>query len=943
MENNYPYDIKLLWEVTNFGLDFWHETFPDSVGKENKSRHFKTHNEKTASTTLSNKGSKDGVYRIFNHAVKEGATPVQWIMKERNLNFVEALGFLFEKYNLAKSNVHSFKPETTFKDTKKQVGTYKINYKKEVSNYQSIFPFANKETFVPFNFKQVESYSKVVLSSKTDKLTEITVTANENYPIFAYDNDGFAKMYEPKASKDDKYNLKHHFLGTKPERFVYGWEYLFELVDLPLIESIIVKLKFETAPTKRKALIEELDSLKLDEVFICTGGSDGMNVASLGKYVIWYNSEAEIPTKEEIYELKKIAKNIYYIPDLDATGKEQALKLGLKHLDVKIVWLPEVLAAENKKDIADWVRKHKHLPKAQVEAMFNQLVSMALNFKFWQRDKDKGRYSLNNKIMLYFLKHNGFHVQKLNFRSADGLDEEQTRLVHINKNIVKVVTPRQIKNFVLQWLDENYIDIQIYNMILKSVYFSETHLLSLPEIELNTKSAGNLYQYYYFKNKAIKVTPAEIVLEDYKAVKTQIWENEIKQHYFELTEPMFEYYIDENNCKRIKVLNTNSNYFKVLINTSRIFWRKDANETGHDTNPFNIHSDNLTDEENQLQEIHLLNKIYVVGYMLHKYKTRQKAYFTLGLDYINPKSIKDSNGRSGKSFLMESLKCFLRNWKHKDGKGLAKENPQFIFDKVTENTDFIFFDDLHEHQDYNFFFSKTTSNIEANHKGGAIYDVSFEDAPKIGATTNFAPMNLSASLQGRLLAYYVSDYYHQATEDNEYLFTRQISDDFGGRQILASDYSEKEWNNDYNFMLQCLQFYLSCTTKVEAPMNTIINKSLRIKIGDDLFKLFTDFFDSEKFETWILKQELIEDYKNNVGGKHSPQRIKDSLIDFCKMKSWSIDFKKIAVINDITKKRNSLEHFIVSETKNKVDFELPKEENQIDNAQHFVDFNEDEY
>ena len=71
--------------------------------------------------------------------------------------------------------------------------------------------------------------------------------------------------------------------------------------------------------------------------------------------------------------------------------------------------------------------------------------------------------------MLYFLKHNGFHVQKLNFRSADGLDEEQTRLVHINKNIVKVVTPRQIKNFVLQWLDENYIDIQIYNMILKSL------------------------------------------------------------------------------------------------------------------------------------------------------------------------------------------------------------------------------------------------------------------------------------------------------------------------------------------------------------------------------------------------------------------------------------------------------------------------------------------
>ena len=68
MQNSYAFDLTLLWEKTNYGLEYWYEVYPECRSLENKNKHFKTHAEVTASTTLSNKKSKDGVYRIYNHA-----------------------------------------------------------------------------------------------------------------------------------------------------------------------------------------------------------------------------------------------------------------------------------------------------------------------------------------------------------------------------------------------------------------------------------------------------------------------------------------------------------------------------------------------------------------------------------------------------------------------------------------------------------------------------------------------------------------------------------------------------------------------------------------------------------------------------------------------------------------------------------------------------------
>lgn len=84
---------------------------------------------------------------------------------------------------------------------------------------------------------------------------------------------------------------------------------------------------------------------------------------------------------------------------------------------------------------------------------------------------------------------------------------------------------------------------------------------------------------------------------------------------------------------------------------------------------------------------------------------------------------------------------------------------------------------------------------------------------------------MTPSTKRRLLVYHNSDYYHEATEENDYPFSRKIADDFGGKNILTREATNEEWNNDYNFMLQCLQFYLSQTEKIEAPLDNLLQKT----------------------------------------------------------------------------------------------------------------------
>lgn len=917
MSDNKPYNLQLLWEATNGGLDYFFEVYPDAVGKENKSKHFKTHNENTPSSTIGNKKSKEGVYTVYNHASKESCNMVDHVMKERNLTFIEACDFLFSKYGLSKSQAAIVKPITNWNnDTTKPIGSYKLNVAKKHHDYKAVVPFLTDEIAKQYNFVSVESFEAIKgVGENKDKPTQLTVTATAEYPIYAYQFKDFSKIYEPKATKDQNgYSTKHHFLGTKPEKQIYGWDRLFSMVDLPMINMLLEDLK--KAPSfKKNSLAEKIEDYKLDSVIICTGGSDGLNVASLGYNVIWFNSEAEIITKADLYELQKIAKVIYYIPDLDKTGVKQAATMGLlseHHMDIKMLWLPESMKDNNKKDIADWVRSHKNVKLEVVQGLFKQMLTQAKEFKFWEWNDKRGTYTVNGNRLLMFLKHNGFHLYVDVLNSSDNKPKKEFTFIKINENIVQSVESNEIKAFVLKWLETHFIDLKIQEVVLKSIFFNEKNsLLQLPVANIDTRSGGVAHQWYYFTDSAVKVTSSKIEKFSYKTINNLVWEKAVINKPFDVQKPHFTIAKTEGNWT-IDIHSKESKVFKVLINTSRVHWLKDADKDQDDTNEFNITSDKLSLEENLEQQQHLINKMYCIGFLLHKYNSPSKPYFVLGMDHAISESTADSSGGSGKSAIIKFAYPFVKNKKYKDGKEMPKENPQFAYDGVTAETELVFLDDLDRNQDLEILFGKTTSSLVANHKGGKIYTIDEEDLPKFAATTNFAPKNNSDSLERRLLDYQCSNYYHVANDKFEK--TRKISDSFGGKNLQKSDYPANDWTNDLNFALQCLQFYLSQEEKVCAPAT---NKNIRIyqaKIGDEMRFHFDNYFENgANLNCCFLRDDIQNAYKDEVGKfSKSSQKHKAGLLDYCKMNNWKfIPQKKKWVTNTLNGIPKSVEQYYI--------------------------------
>jgi hypothetical protein len=955
MNQNTPYDLDLFWETSNFGLAFFEQEFAQFAGGRKGLKGFSLRdNDDTGSAYVTK--TKKSPYYLFTDFGANNITPdqkginaIEYVIRTQNVDFLAACAILFRQFNLPVRELDKIKPKVEFSSnvTKKE-GYWKANYFnkfQDVENLKRIFPYYTDELLAEYHFQQLQGF-EVVGKNKEGNLYNLTTTATPEFPIYGYKQDEFVKLYQPFAPKGDQYILKHSFIGKKPERFIYGWDRLFDLVDFELIENLYNDLKKTTSKNVKESLKKEIESLQLDSVFIATGGTDGINIASLGYNVIWFNSETEIINKDEYYKLSKIAKNIYYVPDLDHTGVAQAVTMGMKYLKIKMVWLPEALQDQNKKDIADWIRLNKAVPVEVLKAMFEQLVSQALEFQFWEWNDKRGTYSIAPKRMIHFLKHQGFCVFKRVDTTADMTKEAvEFQFIRIQNKVISNATAPEIKDFVLRWLEQNFINIKVQDMIIKSAFFSDrSGLMSLPTIEdLNTKTGTYNSQIYFFENKAVQITKEAIKTIDYKIAPCNVWKPTIIKRNFAVKPNAFEIYKDDQGDWRIKIIDDSSSYLKVLINTSRIYWQKDIDKQGNDTHRFKINSSNLSDEENKVQELQLINKIFCIGHLGHLYKSISKAYLVLGIDRKIGKSVKENNGCSGKSFLIKTTLNYISNVKIVDGRALAKDD-KFLLDGVTKNTNLVYWEDLSPYFDFNSLFNHVDGQITANHKGSKMITIPFDDYAKTAVTMNAVPYDISKSLSRRLVTFECCDYYHEISE--EYTETRTIKTDFG-KDLFDNKYPAEEWINDDNFFMQCVQFYLGVDSKIEVTQGNLMVRNLIQQIGEQAMKFFTNFFDDkEGLATfghtdnaqvfWFHKKAVYDNYKEELGGKaKSSQEFKDILDLYCKFKNWELEFKK----KKIDGIGNAVEHFSIAfdQSSKPIATEAIPEEK----PQHFMDFDDD--
>lgn len=926
MSHSLPYDMQLLWEIINDGLTFFQDEFGGLLSGPKGMKGFAVRpDDKTGSCYI--KKSSKSQYYLFTDFGGNNITPdqkginaVDYVMRTRNVDFAGACKLLFAQYNLPVLEKDQLKPITEFsaKVTEKE-GFWNVEYFEDIQDVKAlkrIIPFYTEKLLLEYDFAQVKLYETVGKGAKG--LYHMITKATPEFPIYAYNKKEFAKLYQPFAPKGDKFLHKHSFVGTKPERPIYGWDRLFDKVDYDKLKSLHKDLATATN-FEKNALLEKINTEKLAKVIIATGGTDGLNIASLGYDVIWFNSETEVISKSEYRELAMIAKEIYYCPDLDKTGIKQAVTMGLKLPKIKMIWLPNYLKDQGKKDVADWVRINKALGLEFVKNLFSQILSQAVGFQFWKRNPKTGNYTLSVNSMLQFLKYNGFYQYKIENNGADNTKKiEEKIFIRVQNNIAAQVFPSDIKSFVLQWLKDNFISIEVQEMIIKSVFFSErSGLTSLELIELHTKTGTQNTQLYFFNGQAVTIHKDKINVVKLDSVDTVTWQNNIIKRDFKLQDAPFKIFTNDAGELDIEISNNASNYFKVLIQTSRVFWEKDIDKQGNDENKYKITSKNLSPEENQLQKLQLINKIFCIGHLLHKYKIRSKSYLILGIDRKIGKTAKENNGGSGKSFIVEMIFNYISSRKIINGREIDKQDPKFILDGVTKETDVVYYEDLSAYFNLSTLFNHVTGEVVANHKGGKMYTLPFDDYAKLVATMNAVPYDIDGSLKRRLVVFECGDYYHEMGED--YTETRTIRSDFG-KELFDENYSVAEWCDDDNFMMYALQYYLNCNAKVEVDGGNLMTRHLVQKIGDHSMRFFTAFFDdlsnlSDRGHVdgsgvlWVNKKQVYDYYKEELTQKaKSSQEFKDILDLYCKYKEWTLEFKK----KKIDGSGNSVEHFNIN-------------------------------
>ena len=815
---------KEIYNRTNGGLDIIKRFFPEV----NEQTAFKLReSERTASARL---WKKDNIYLIKDFGSNEPAlSPIRLIMHQTNKSYWEAINSEADRLGLNEKKVTTTPKITKVATTDEDSLTHVES--SEFTPDDLRFWGVPDKVLLDYGWNVCVSYTQVKNGTK------LTVASTDNYRMYVRNCGDFYKIYKPQDNV-----ARFMIIGTKPDGYIHGLQ----------------ELSRKYSEHNKKTEQEE----KLPSAVICSGERDAMIAASRGCYPIWKNSETEKLTKTQVGSIYKYVDTIYNIPDIDTTGIKCGKELALQFPTIRTAWLPSWLSTyynngKKRKDLRDWADF-----KTQRND-FSKLLNTAMPAKFWFEDEnEKGqitikiidRYFYNFLSLLDFCKYADANKQEYHAR--------------INKNVVYKTTWSEVKEAVNDWLYERGEDNTVLNAVFK--YCSKTgNLDNLNIVSIDNSYFGEDWQIFQFQNKQIKVNSTDITET---TIPIHFFENQVIKHNYKKMEPSFK--ATEND---IEILHTKSHFFRYLINTSRIFWRTEYEERAKSDsnyiikNKFNIAGELLTAEEVKQQKKILLNKMFAIGYLFHRYKDIDNAFAPWLMEY-NVLDTDEAKGGTGKSFFMESIMKFIVTVDF-NGRNKDLTNDKFLFDRINERTSIMLVSDAERHLDFNFWYNLITNNMVKQAKYGDNQTILFHEAPKLAFTSNFAPPiapNDDSSMR-RILFCLMSDYYHAKTDRNDYLENRTISDDFGYK-ILTYGYPEEYWSEDIYFFLECLKYYLQIRKKgikkIEPDLTNVLKRIDKQNIGDN-FNYWADTFFStqDSYDVFLSRRELLHDYSEYIGGK----------------------------------------------------------------------------
>ncbi len=912
---SYIISDKEIYNATDNGLTILRELFGDiTPGKNFSERADDTH----PSASLY-QHPKTKTWGVRDFAIGKWRDAITVFAEKQNIGHYEALLQLAEKYNIPctlNPNIHNA-IYTCRSATDGDKFTYVAKEKFSADDLQLMGPNVRQEDCDALHWKSLHSYSWV-----SDGKYH-TLTATGDYPIFLRvlpkvkpEDEQCFKVYQPLQTDP---NRKHFYLpaGTRPQNYING---LAELEAAYKTKNEDEKKKWEEKERKDSEERKPFRPVKLPAAAICSGDRDALCCLAMGIHPLWLNSETTILAPKDYDRIMRLVDKLYNIPDIDETGKRMGKRMALTFPNIYTVWLPDMsnsvkdYRGKERKDLQGWVELH---PK---EEDFRDLMKKAMPARFWKNDEKGDPSNLEIDSLFYFLSLNNRYAYK---------DKNSEGVLFICKDgyIIKEESADDIRQFVLAWVKENYYDRALIRTVMQSNLLAEAKLPLMERIELNFENYTEDSQMFFFTDHAVTVTGKEIKavqLKDYKSNSySYVWDRHVIKHKFKKLDDMFTVTVTAGEQGEpsfdIIINNVKSNFFGYLINSSRLSWRKELEENLEGMNEderkeylvrhkFDIAGEGLTSKEIHDQKKCLLNKLFTLGYLVHEYKSPSRPWAVFSMDYKVGEE-DQCNGRSGKSlffkFLEKLVPCDTISGKVKDPKA-----NKHIFERVTSSTRIVVCDDCLKGLKFSDFYDVITGSMIIDVKNEKSYLIEFEDSPKIAFTTNYVPQDFDPSTMARLLPMVYSDYYHEATFENDYAENRSVRSDFE-RDLFTRKYSEDDWNADINLLLQAERFYLYMkenhpTTKILPPMENIVMRKNKQDMG-------------ENFESWafqrlapgsgwldceVEREKMFKDYVDWSGNKGiTPNGFLRRLRAFCHVAEYIEDLNPEDKITDRKRQR----------------------------------------
>ena len=420
-----------------------------------------------------------------------------------------------------------------------------------------------------------------------------------------------------------------------------------------------------------------------------------------------------------------------------------------------------------------------------VDTVINQIEEDESSKRFWTKS-DKGVINIVHYLFREFLEDSGFFKY-----CPEGA--KSFVFVKVTNNLIDHTNEAEIKDHVLDYLENKVEDLEVYNFFAdKTRFFREDFLSLLSPVNAFFISDDKYTAYLYYKNCAVKVTKKAVTTIDYIDLDGFVWKDHVIDRDFkscEITDCDFQKFIS-NVCggdqKRIKSMES------------------------------------------------------TIGYLLHAFKNLSYSPAVI----LNDEVISDNpEGGTGKGIFMNALSQ-MKKVVTIDGKGFTFEK-SFAYQLVSADTQVLVFDDVRKHFDFERLFSVVTEGLTLEKKNKDAIKIPFSKSPKIAITTNYAIKGKGSSFERR--KWELEFKQHYSSEHTPL-------DEFG--RLLFGDWNDDEWCVFDNYMIRNLSNFLS-TGLVKSEFVNLKIRKLSAETSHEFIEWCGLTRGSENNERLVINQYLL--------------------------------------------------------------------------------------